>query len=236
MLASYLLLLLGRLGGLSVSFLLLDTLDDTDGDGLSHISDGESTERSILGEDLNTHGLVGDQSNHSGITSLDELGGFFQSLSGSSVNLLVDGFEFAGNMGSMAIQNGSITVGDLSGMVHDDNLSVERGTFLGGVVLGVRANISSLDILDGDILAIESDIVSGLSFRQGFVMHFDGLDFSGETVRGEGNNHTGLQETSFDSTDGDSSDTGDLVDILQGQSKRLVNRSLGGSQVVQSTQ
>jgi hypothetical protein len=36
-------------------------------------------------------------------------------------------------------------------VVEDDNLSVERSGFLGGVVLGVGGNISTTNILDRDV-------------------------------------------------------------------------------------
>ena len=38
--------------------LLVNDLDDTDGDGLFHISDGESSERGIFGEDFDAHGFL----------------------------------------------------------------------------------------------------------------------------------------------------------------------------------
>jgi len=50
------LLLSGLFGGFgdlaSASFLLGDGLDDTDGDRLPHVTDGEATERRVVGESL----------------------------------------------------------------------------------------------------------------------------------------------------------------------------------------
>jgi len=57
--------------------LLVGGLDDTDGDSLFHISDGESSEGRIFGESLAAHGLAGLEENQSRVTSLDELGLFF---------------------------------------------------------------------------------------------------------------------------------------------------------------
>jgi hypothetical protein len=48
----------------------------------------------------------------------------------------------------MAIQDWGVTVSDLSWVVHDDDLSLESFGFLGWVVLGVRSNISSSDVLN----------------------------------------------------------------------------------------
>lgn len=42
--------LLSGLGDLAALFGLLDSLDDTDSDGLSHVTNGETSERWVLGE------------------------------------------------------------------------------------------------------------------------------------------------------------------------------------------
>ena len=57
--------------------LFVGGLDDTDGNGLFHISDGESSEGRIFSEALNAHGLAGLEEDQGGVTSLDELGLFF---------------------------------------------------------------------------------------------------------------------------------------------------------------
>ena len=49
----------------------------------------------------------------------------------------------------MAIQDWGVSSVDLSGVVHDDDLSLEGFGFLGWVILGVGGNVSSSDILDG---------------------------------------------------------------------------------------
>jgi len=42
--------------------------DDTDSDGLFHISDSESTKRWIFSEYFNTHSFSGDHINHAGLS------------------------------------------------------------------------------------------------------------------------------------------------------------------------
>lgn len=126
----------------------------------------------------------------------------------------MDFFELASNMSSVAIQNGSVTSLDLTGVVHDDDLRVERGSFFSGIVLGIRGDVSSSDILDGDTLNVETNVVTGDGFREGFVMHFDGFAFRDDFTGGELDGHTRSNDTSFDSSDGDCSDTTDLVDVL----------------------
>lgn len=179
-------------------------------------------------EDFAAEGLGGNEGDESGISVLDELGVLFLRLTSSSVNLVVDGFELASNMSSVAIENGGVSVLDLTGVVHDDDLRVERSNFFSGIVLGIRSDVSSSDILDGDTLDVETNVVTWNGLGEGFVMHFDGLAFSLDLGGSELNEHTGLNDTSFDSADGYCSDTTDLVDVLEGKSEGLLKGSLGG--------
>ena len=60
------------------------------------------------------------------------------------------------------------------------------------------------------------------------MVHFDGLDFGGDVGGSEGDDHTGLDDTSLNTTDGHSSDTTDLVDILERETEGLVGGTDGG--------
>jgi len=60
------------------------------------------------------------------------------------------------------------------------------------------------------------------------VVHFDGLDFGGDICGGEGDDHTSLDNTSFDTTDGHRTDTTDFVHILERKTKWLVGGTAGG--------
>jgi len=51
----------------------------------------------------------------------------------------------------VTVENGGVTGTDLTRVVKDDDLGVERGGLLGGVVLGVTTDVSTTDILDGDL-------------------------------------------------------------------------------------
>lgn len=107
-------------------------------------------------------------------------------------------------------------------MVEDDDLGGEVGSFLGGVVLGVGSDVATADILDGDVLDVEADVVTRVALLELFVMHFDGLDFSGHTSGSEGDDHASLDDTSLDTTDGDCANTTDLVHVLERETERLV--------------
>ena len=47
------------------------------------------------------------------------------------------------------------------GLVENDNLGGKVLSIDSGLVLGVRGDISTLDILDRDVLDVESDIIFG---------------------------------------------------------------------------
>ena len=73
-------------------------LDDTAGDSLPHVPDGEPSKGRELCEGLDAHGLAWDQLDDGGVTRLDELGSVLGGLSGTPVNLLQDLGELAGNV------------------------------------------------------------------------------------------------------------------------------------------
>jgi hypothetical protein len=221
--------LLGGLGNLAgTTLLLLNSLNDTDSNSLAHIADSETTKRGVVSESLNTHGLGGNHLDDGSVTGLDELGGRFNRLSGTAVNLLKELSELASNVSSVAVQDGSVTGTDLTRVVQDDDLGVERSGTHGGVVLGVTGNVATTDVLDGDVLDVEANVVTGDTLDELLVVHLNGLDFSGHVGGGEGNDHTGLEDTSLDTADGHCANTADLVDILKGQTQGLVRGTLGG--------
>lgn len=215
------------LGNLTGTLLvrLDDGLDDTDSDGLSHVTDGETTERRVVSEGLNAHRLGGNHLNNGSITRLDELGGGLNGLAGTAVNLLNKLGELAGDVGSVAIEDGCVTGTDLTRVVEDDDLGVEGVATLGGVVLGVTSNVATTDLLDGDVLDVEADVVTGETLGELLVVHLNGLDLGGNTSGGEGNNHTTLDGTGLDTTDGHRANTTDLVNILEGKTEGLVGRT-----------
>jgi hypothetical protein len=72
------------------------------------------------------------------------------------------------------------------------------------------------------ILDVETDVVSRKTLNKLLVVHFNGLDFSSHVRRSEVNDHASLDDTSLDTANGHSTNTTDLVDILEGETKRLV--------------
>jgi hypothetical protein len=215
----------GSLGDLAGLVNLGDGLDDTDSDSLTHVTYGETTKRRVVSEGLNAHGLGGNHLDDGSVTRLDELGVGLGGLTGTAIDLLEELRELAGNVGSVAIEDWCVTGTDLTGVVEDDDLGVEGLSTLGGVVLGVTGNVATTDLLDGDVLDVEADVVTGNTLDKLLVVHLDGLDFSGDTSGGEGDDHTGLDDTGLDTTDGNRANTANLVHILEGKAEGLVGRT-----------
>lgn len=198
---------------------------------MTHVTDSETTERGVVGESLDTHGLGGDHLDDGGVTRLDELRSVFDGFTGTAVNLLNELSEAASNVSSVAVQDGGVTSADLTGVVEDDDLGLEAGSLGGGVVLGVGGDVTTADFLDGNVLDVETNVVTGDTLLELLVVHLNGLDFSGDVGGSEGNDHAGGDGTGLDTADGNSSNTRDLVDILEGQTEGLVggtDRGLNG--------
>lgn len=204
---------------------LLNSLDDTDSDGLTHVTDGETTEGRVLSEGLDAHGLRGNHLDDSGVTRLDELGVVFNRLAGTAVDLLLELGELAGNVGSVAVEDGGVAGTDLTGVVENNDLGGERGSASRGVVLGVTSNVATTDVLDGNVLHVEADVVARNTLGKLLVVHLNGLDFSGDVGGSEGDNHAGLEDTSLDTADGDRADTANLVDVLERETEGLLGRT-----------
>jgi len=151
---------LGRFSGLTLNLHLVDGFDDTDGNGLSHISDGESSKWGVLAESFDAHWLTWFEFDNGGITGLDFAWIVFNFLTGSSIDLLFHFVESASDVGGVAIEDWSVAFLDFTWVVQDDDLSVEGSGLFGGVVFGVRADVTSSDVFDGDVLDVETDVVA----------------------------------------------------------------------------
>jgi len=139
-------------------------------------------------------------------------------------------------VGGVAIQHGCVTGADTRRVVHDDALSLEAGSGHRRIALVITTHITTLDVLDGHVLHVETDVVTRLGLFKLFVVHFDGLNLGDHLGGTKANVHTRLQDTSLNATDWDCTDTRDLVHILKGKTKRLVNSASRRVDVVQSSQ
>lgn len=88
--------------------------------------------------------------------------------------------------------------------------------------------IHTANFLDRNVLNVETNVVAGKTLSKLLVMHLNGLDFSGNTSGGEGNEHAGLDDTGLDTTDRNCPNTTNLVDILKGKTEGLVGSTVWG--------
>merc|ERR1712165_329138 len=80
-----------------------------------------------------------------------------------TIDPLPDLVELASNVSSVAIQDWRVSVGDLSRVVENNDLSGEVSAAGGRLVLGVGGDVATLDVLDRDVLDVEANVVSGHS-------------------------------------------------------------------------
>jgi hypothetical protein len=189
------------------------------------LPNSESAQRWVVSESLDTHWLGWNHLDDGSITRLDELRSIFDRLSGTTINLLKDLRELASNVGSVAIKNWGVTSTNLTRVVKNNDLGVEGLSSLRWVVLGVTGDVTTTDFLDGDVLHVEANVVSWETLDKLLVVHLDGLDFSGDTSWGEGDDHTGLDDTGLNTTDWHRANTTNLVNILERKTEGLVGRT-----------
>lgn len=127
----------------------------------------------------------------------------------------------------MAIEDRGIASTDLARVVKDDDLGGEVVAASRGVVLGVTSDVATTDLLDGNVLDVEADVVTGETLLELLVVHLNGLHLSSDVGGSEGDNHARRDDTSLNTADGNSSDTRDLVDVLEGKTEGLVGRTDG---------
>ena len=224
-----------RFGNLSSSTSgLLDSLDDTNSNSLTHVADGEAAQRRVVGESLHAHGLGGNHLNDGRVTRLDELRVGLNRLAGTAIDLPLELRELASDVSSVAIEDRGVTSTNLARVVENNDLGLEGSSTKSGVILGVRGNVSTTNFLDGNVLHVETNVVTGETLGQLLVVHLHGLDFSGDVGRSESHDHTRLDDTSLDTTDGNRPNTTNLVHILKRKTERLVGGSLGRADGVNS--
>ena len=159
---------------------------------------------------------------HLRLTRLDELRVLLDGLASTTIDLLKELGELAGDVGSVAIEDRSVAGTDLTWVVEDDDLGVEGLGTLGWVVLGVTGDVATANLLDGDVLDVEADVVAWQTLGKLLVVHLDRLDFGGDTSWSEGDDHAGLDDTSLNTTNWDRANTANLVHILEWETERLV--------------
>jgi len=54
-------------------------------------------------------------------------------------------------VGGVTVKHWSVASTDLTGVVEDNDLSIEGSGLFGGVILGVRSDVATTDILDRNV-------------------------------------------------------------------------------------
>jgi len=143
--------LVSRFGIFGGGLLLGNVLDDANSNCLLHVTDSKAPKSRVLLEGLHTHGLTWNHLHYARISRFDKLGCSFQFLTSSSINLCLQLRKLASNMGGVAIKDRGIASLYLTRVVQDNNLGQEILGLLGWVILGIRGDESSLEILNGNI-------------------------------------------------------------------------------------
>jgi len=166
--------LLGSLGhGAGLASILGYGLDDTDSNSLTHVADGKATKWWVLHVRLDAHWLGWQHLDDGRVTHLDALRVVFHLLVGTTINLLLELRELASNVSRVAIKDWRVSSVDFSWVVKNDDLSIERLGALWWIVLRVTADEATAKILDGDVLDVETNVVSWNSLVHRLVMHFN---------------------------------------------------------------
>ena len=134
-------------------------------------------------------------------------------------------------MGGVAVDDWGVSFFNGSWMVNDNNLGHELFDFFGRINHGISCNESSLDLVNFE-LDVETDVVSGVGELNLFMVHFDGFNVSFKVSWSENDVGFLSENSSFDSADSNCSVSFDFVNIIDGDSQWLLNRSFWSLEIV----
>ena len=115
---------------------------------------------------------------------------------------------------------------DLPRVLHDDDLHREVLAPSCRLVLRVRRDVATPDVLDRDVPDVEPNVVARLHVREHLVAHLNRLQLRLDATRRKSGHHPGLQDTRLNTANGVSPNARDLVDVLQRKTQRLLNRAV----------
>jgi hypothetical protein len=207
-------------------FLLAD-LDD-DGDDLSEhdnsvtLHDGDTSETLAILEGVDDKGLLGLEGDLSHFVGLEVDGVFHLLVSGFLSEFPLDLGHLEGGATSADESDRGVSDLELSRVVEDLDLGGEGSdTVDGGVRLEDHDVTNTGHVLLDETLDVETDVVTSLGGWDGLVVHLNGEDLSdargGGGVGGEEDNFVSwLDDTLFDTSSDDVSNSLDLVDSGDG--------------------
>uniref|UniRef100_A0A8D0N541 Uncharacterized protein n=1 Tax=Sus scrofa TaxID=9823 RepID=A0A8D0N541_PIG len=143
---------------------------------------GTLTQRRIVREALNTHGLARNHIDNGSITRFQELGAIFQLFPRTTINLLLQFSKLAGNVSCVAIQHR-------------------------WVIFAVTSHIATTNVFDRHVFDIKAHVVPRKGFTQSFMVHFNRLDFSCNIDWSKGDHHARFENTGLHSAHRDCTNT-----------------------------
>ena len=202
--------------------LLLDLDANTSSDGLTHVADGKAGQFGERVHLLNGHWLGWLETDETCVSVFKKEVGFLSRL----VRLLEKFHELHSDLRSVSVEHRGVSNGDSLGDVHELDLTDEGLVVAneGWFVVGVSSNVTATNVNSGEATDVESDVVTWFGFVDHGVVHLNRLDFTALHGRVEHDVLADVEDTGLDFTDRHSTDTGDLVDVLNGQAERLVGR------------
>lgn len=148
-------------------------------------------------------------------------GVIFDFLTGAAVNFFFELDEGAGLLGGVGVDDGGIALGDSGGVEKDEDLG-GKGLGDGGGSFGMGGDVATAEVAAGEPFDVEADVIAGFGLRDCFVVHFDGFHLSGMALGHNDDLIIGLEDASFDAADGDGTDTGDRVDVLDREAEGFI--------------
>jgi hypothetical protein len=212
----------------------LNGLNDTHGDGTVAVADGKAAKGRVSGVGLAGEGLSGDHANYGAVTADQGVGGGLSRLASLLVELGDKLGKLDGQVARVAIHNGGVASTDFARVLEDNNLGGERHDLAWRRVLELTYNVTLVDIGDSETTDTKSNVVPRESLGNLGLVHFNSADFSSLASRSESDGHSGLKNTRLYATDRHSSNTTNLVHVLDRDTERLVDRADGLVDIVKS--
>lgn len=160
-----------------ISVYSFNLFDNSDSDCVFHVSYSKAAQWRIISKFFTAKWLHWFHKDQSGVTVLDWVRIFFFDSSSSSINFGSYLFEFASNMGSMAVYYWSISVFDWTWVIDNNDLSNELFNLFRWVILSISCNKSSFDLISLQF-DIKSNVFSRISKFYLFMMHLNWFNFS----------------------------------------------------------
>ena len=138
---------------------------------------------------------------------------FFQNGSCFSIDFCLNFIETASNMSGMTVDNWRISLVNSIRVINNNDLRGKGKSLFWSIIVSLTHNISSFYILNSK-LYIKSNIISRNSHIDELFVHFNRFNFWCETGRSKCNVHFWSQNTCFNSSNRNCTDSCNFIDIL----------------------